>query len=314
MTSMATTWGIGGPQFLWLYGGLCAVVATGIASARRRAIGAAPRGKDPTPDLGVHKIALLNGGAQLAISAVLTQLHRDGVLRAGDEPGTHVVAGRLDAHAHPLEREVYDAVRAAPGIATQALRDELAGGAAIGRLRDELTEVGLLVEEAAARRLRRLWLLAALVALLGAVRIYAGLRNDAPVAYLTIVVLAVVCATVWLARRPTRATARGREIVRATRAENEDMRRAPSAAESVAAVALFGGAALWLADPALASALDVPREDAAGWGGGGGGWGAGGGNHGGGWVGWTGGDGGAGGTCGGGGCGGGGGGCGGGGG
>jgi hypothetical protein len=30
------------------------------------------------------------------------------------------------------------------------------------------------------------------------------------------------------------------------------------------AVALFGGGALWLADPGLASTLDVPREDIGG--------------------------------------------------
>jgi hypothetical protein len=124
-------------------------------------------------------------------------------------------------------------------------------------------------------------------------------------------VVAVVAATVWLIRRRTTMTARGRDIVRARREDREDLRRVPLAGESAMAVALVGGGALWLADPGLASTLDVPREDVAGFqrrdyacsaGGscGGGGFGGGGGGHGGGHGGGCGGGG-----CGGGGCGGG---------
>jgi hypothetical protein len=115
-----------------------------------------------------------------------------------------------------------------------------------------------------------------------------------------------VFATIWVARGRVFATGRGRAIVRAHREDHDDVRRVPTASESVLAVALFGGAALWLADPAIASTLDVPREDHAGWGRGGGATcSSGGGACGGGFIG--GGDGGSwgGGSCGGGGCGGG---------
>jgi uncharacterized protein (TIGR04222 family) len=263
MTRIATTWGITGPQFLWLYGALCAVVSTAIWCVRRRVLGARQRSNDPTPDIGLYKMALLNGGSQLAITAAATKLHQDGVLAGGGEPRTHVVAGTLDRHADPLERAVFDSVRVEPGISTELLRYELDASDPIQIMAQELREAGLLLEDGAARRLRRLWLWAAVVALLGIAWLVAGV--DAPIEYLAIMVAGAAAATVWLVRHRTAMTARGREIVRARREDREELRRVPTAGESAVAVALFGGGALWLADPGLASTLDVPREDVAGW-------------------------------------------------
>jgi uncharacterized protein (TIGR04222 family) len=265
MTRIATTWGITDPQFLWLYGVLCAVVAAAIWRVRRRLLGAPQHSNDPTPDIGLYKLAMLNGGPQLAITTAATKLHQDGVLTEGIEPRTHVVAGKLDPDADPLERAVLESVRPEPGISTEVLRQELVDSDPIRWLASELRTAGLLLEDDAARRLRWLWLWGALVALIGGARIAAGLQNDAAIGYLTIVVAAVVAATVWLVRRRTTMTARGRDIVRAHREDREDLRRVPMAGESATAVALFGGGALWLADPGLASTLDVPREDVAGW-------------------------------------------------
>lgn len=265
MTRIAMTWGITGPQFLWFYGGLCAVVSTAIWRVRRGVLGAEQRSNDPTPDIGLYKMALLNGGPQLAITTAATKLHQEGVLAEGTEPRTHVVAGSLDPHADRLERAVFDSVRAEPGISTELLRFELADSDPIQVLEWELREAGLLLEDDAARRLRRLWLWGALVALLGAVRVVAGIDHDAAIGYLAIMVVAVGAATVWLVRHRTTMTARGREIVRARREDREELRRIPAAGEGAVAVALFGGGALWLADPGLASTLDVPREDAAAW-------------------------------------------------
>jgi uncharacterized protein (TIGR04222 family) len=273
MTSIATTWGISGPLFLWLYGGLCAAAAAAIWITMKRATGKAPRSQDPTPDLGAVKVAMLNGGPQLAITTAATRLMQEDVLRPGDEERTLVVSdGTLRHDADPLERAVLDAVRETPDITTAELRRELMDSEAIGWLERELTDVGLLIDREAARRLRRLWLWGAALALLGLVRIYAGVQNDKPVGYLAIAVAAVAAATIWLARRRHHATERGRAIVRAHRASHDALRRTPRADESVLAVALFGGAALWLAEPGFASALDVPREEingatAGGWGG-----------------------------------------------
>jgi uncharacterized protein (TIGR04222 family) len=265
MTRIATTWGITGPELLWFYGALCAVLSAAIWRVRRSLLGARQRSKDPTPDIGLYKMALLNGGPQLAITTAATTLHQEGVLAQGSEPRTHVVAGTLDRQADRLERAVFDSVRAEPGISTELLRLELAGSDPIQVLERELREAGLLLEDDAARRLRRLWVWGALVALIGVAAIVAGLGGDATVIYLAIMVAGAVAATGWLIRNPTTMTARGREIVRARREDRKELRRVPVAAESATAVALFGGGALWLADPGLASTLDVPREDAALW-------------------------------------------------
>jgi uncharacterized protein (TIGR04222 family) len=265
MTRIAMTWGVTGPQFLWFYGGLCAAAAGAIWHVRRRVLGAPQRSNDPTPDIGLYKMALLNGGPQLAITTAATKLHQEGVLAEGDEPRTHVVAGPLNPGADPLERAVFDSVRPEPGISTELLRGELADSDPIRWMTTELRDAGLLLDEDAARRLRWLWVWGALIALLGAARIVAGLEHDAAIGYLTIMVVAVVAATIWLIRRRTTMTARGHDIVRARREDREDLRRVPLATESAMAVALFGGGALWLADPGLASTLDVPREDIAGW-------------------------------------------------
>jgi uncharacterized protein (TIGR04222 family) len=265
MTRIAMTWGITDTQFLWFYGGLCAVAAGAIWRARRRVLGAPQRSNDPTPDIGLYKMALLNGGPQLAITTAAAKLHREGVLAEGSEPRTHVVAGALDRGADRLERAVFESVRSEPGISTELLRGGLADSDPIRWMTSELRDAGLLLGDDVARRLRWLWVWGALLALLGAARIVAGVQNDAPVGYLAIIVVAVVAATSWLFRRRTTMTARGRDVVRARREDREDLRRVPLPAESVMAVALFGGGALWLADPGLASTLDVPREHMASW-------------------------------------------------
>lgn len=261
MTRMATTWGIGSTQFLWLYGGLCAALAAAIWHVRRRALGGDPAGKDPAPDLGIYKTAMLNGGPQLAITTAATQLHRQGVLAAGVVPRTHVVAGVLAPHADRLEGAVFEAVRGEPGISTSDLRGRLAASEPVRRLTDELTECGLLLDKDVARQVRRLWLWVLPLVALGAVGLLIGIGQEA-VGYLAIMVAAACAGALWLfRRRGTTATARGRELVRARRRERGDLQRSPVAAESALAVALFGSAALWLADPALATTLDVPRED-----------------------------------------------------
>lgn len=264
MTTIAVTWGIADPLFVALYGALCAAVVTATLCVRRRAVGTTRRRVDPAPDIGLLKTAMLNGGPQLAITTALAKLHCDGVLAEGPEPRTHVVAGELDPAAEPLEREVVDVAGARPGISSAELRDELCDGEAIRTIASQLREVGLLMDERTERRLGRLWSWSALLVLLGLGRIAAD-PQSAAAAYLAVIVAASVGASVWLIRGRTTLTPRAREILRARRAQRSDLRRAPEAAERPTATALYGGGALWLADPALASTLDVPREQGSRW-------------------------------------------------
>jgi len=309
MLSSATTWGIDGPAFLWGYAGLIAVAGLVAGWQWQKAMG--PRERAEHADLDPTRLALLNGGPQLAITTVAATLHRDGVLRAGEKPGTLVAAGKLGADAGDLERAVFEAVARNPGMKAAALRREVQRSDAVTTLTTRLTDVGLLIEPRTIKRLRRLWLLGLALAAFGAARIAAGLANDADVDYLPIMVLVVICASVWLGLRRPWATARGRALVTKQRLKRRSLLDRSSGGGLPLEAALFGGAALWAADPAIASTLSVRREGgwSTGHGGGGGGWGGGGcgGGGSGGSGGWGDGGGGGGGGCGGGGGGGGGG-------
>jgi len=306
MLSTATTWGIDGPTFLWGYAGLMAVAGLVAGWQWQKATG--PQGRTEHAELDPTRLALLNGGPQLAITTVAANLHQEGVLRAGEKRGTLVAEGKLGPDAGDLERAVFEAVTRDPGIKVAALRRELQSSDAVKTLTTRLTDVGLVIKPGTIKRLRRLWLLGLALVAFGGFRIAAGLRNDADIGYLTIMVLAVICVSVWLGLQRPWATARGRALVSKQRLKRRSLLDRSSGGGLPLEIALFGGAALWAADPAIASTLSVPREsgwltgNGGGGGGGGGGWG--GGSCGGG-GGWGGGDGGGGGGCGGG-CGGGG--------
>lgn len=288
MFSSATTWGISGPTFLWIYAGLTATAALLAGLRWRQALG--PRtGDTEHAELDQTRLARLNGGPQLAVTTVAVKLHQDGVLRAGEKPGTLVAAGRLAPGADALESAVLQAVERTPGIKTSALRRDLSDSEAVTSLTARLADAGLLMKHETIARLRRLSLLGVGLVVLGAARIEAGAGNGAPVGYLTVMVLAVGFATFLLWRRLRRVgtTARGQALIAQRRRRGKTLSTSAGAAEIPMAVALFGGAALWTADPAIASTLDVPREGSwgsggSGYGGGSGGCGGGGGGCGGG--------------------------------
>jgi uncharacterized protein (TIGR04222 family) len=295
--SIATTWGIGGPAFLGGYAVLCLLGVIAVAWAARSPL--RPREhamSDDVCDPDVYELAMLGGGPQLAITAAATKLHEDGVLVSGD--GGLNVVGRLQRGADPLERELVAVVSARPEITFAEVRTAVADGEAVSSMTARLTSAGLLGEPRDGAR--RAWTIGGLLIALGVARIVAGAENHAPVGGLVAMVVVVLCATIWLGRARTGATGRGRRLVKRERAARAELRRTPRTGEAAIAAALFGGAALWLAEPALASALDVPREAARGTAGsgsscsGGGSCGGGGGS-----------DGGGGSSCGGGGCGGG---------
>ncbi|HVF77703.1 MAG TPA: TIGR04222 domain-containing membrane protein [Solirubrobacteraceae bacterium] len=261
LTTATTTWGITETQFLTGYGVLCLVAMVAIWWQWHEAIGRREHSADPLPDLGVYELALLSGGTQLAITSALTCLHGDHVLRVRRREGTLKVSGELGPGADPVERTVFEVVRREPGISTTALRRAVREDDVLASMSERLTRSGLLLDEQQAARVRRLWIVGALLVALGLARVVAGWQNGAATGWTAAITLVVAFATVWLLRRRPVATNRGRDVLGRLRRENEQLRRHPLAGEGALSVALFGGGALWLADPAIASALGVPRED-----------------------------------------------------
>lgn len=264
MITGTDTWGISGPDFLWFYAGLSAAIAAGIGYAWWLALGAPDAGAQTARDLDMYELALLNGGPELAVTTAATQLLREGALRR-DVDGSLVAGVAPDIDAHRLEREAFYAVRRAQTNDADGLQDEMADSATIRSLRNRLIEEGLMLEQSRAARLRRAWLLGAGLGALGVCGLVAGAIDHAPVGLLGGSVGAVILGTAWLARRRPNATARGRQIL--NRWRQQDLQRLPQVGYSAMAVALFGGATLWLSDPEIAAALGVARESAAGGGG-----------------------------------------------
>jgi uncharacterized protein (TIGR04222 family) len=264
MLTTATTWAITSAQFATGYGALCVAAGVAIRWRWQQATDRTRRATGPAPELDLYEVAVLGGGPQRAITSALAQLHGDGVLRVRRREGTLKVCGALPPGADPVERAIFAAVRREPGISTTALRREVQEDDALTSLSARLTEAGLLLDERPVRRVRRLWIVGALLAALGVARVVAEVRDDEPIGWTAAAVLAVTLATWWLATRRPVATRSGRDLLGRLRGEHNQLHRHPLAGEGALAVALFGGGALWLADPAVASALDVPREDASG--------------------------------------------------
>ncbi|MEA2195578.1 MAG: hypothetical protein QOG42_2012, partial [Solirubrobacteraceae bacterium] len=171
MISTGTTWGLSGPTFLWLYAGLAVVVAVAIRWQWQRALGTTPRTE--SAELDPYRLAMLNGGPQLAITAAVAKLHDIGTLRSDAETRRPVVAQPPRGNADPLERAVVEAVERDPRITISALRRALAESEPVAALEGKLTSVGLLMEPAVRARLRLLRLAAVAVVVAGIARIWA---------------------------------------------------------------------------------------------------------------------------------------------
>jgi uncharacterized protein (TIGR04222 family) len=277
------TWGIAGPDFLWGYGALCLIAAAAIWWQWSTLLGPRGDGQVEMDGQDLYELAMLSDGPQLAITSAAAQLHRDGLLRPGPGTGTLEVVGELPDDADPLERAVFEVVGREPGSAAYAMREQVAESEAVTTMVGELERGGLLLPDAPRTALaRRMLLLGGLLAVLGIARTLAGVIGDEPVGYLAVMVFGVIATTIWAGGRLPVATARGRDVLEQWRDAHDDLRRHPVSGQSALTAALFGGAALWLAAPEIASALGVEREHAAGSGSGGGGGSCGGGGCGGG--------------------------------
>jgi len=273
LAATSATWGITGEQFLWGYGALCAATAIGVWHAYREALGPPAGPTDPMPELSIGEIGLLSDGPGCAITAATARLYHDGVVHGTS--GSLSIMGELEPTADPVEREVFDTVGREPWLSVGQILDRVRDSATMRTLTEQMTRAGLLLDETPARRIRLLAIVPALVTVIGALRILAGLAEDRPVLVLLAMTAVAGLATVRLATQRLNATRRGQDILKRLRRESESLLRQPTASRGALTAALFGAGALWLAEPAIASALGVPREHHSGAAGGGGGCGGG---------------------------------------
>jgi uncharacterized protein (TIGR04222 family) len=279
------TWGISGAAFLALYVVITAAVTSIAFRFRQRAL-AGERGGTAVShfDLQPYEIAMLNGGERLAVAAAVAELRSHGLIEPGERRGTVVATAGRRSVRDSLEAEILHALDPKHGggeWTVDELRAELRERHALDSLRQRLTTYALIPAREQLRTARGSALMLLPVIALGIARIVAGVGNDKPVGYLTILVFAVAAAFVWLMAAPIRRTKAGDAALASLRSAGVRHDAAVAPAGLGAAVALDGTAALWAADPGFARTIGAGRE--GGWlGGYGGGGGCGGGGCGGG--------------------------------
>jgi len=263
-----STWGISGPTFLVLYGLLGVMIAASWWLTRQQI--RASRGFSVHPGEFSRRpqdLAYLNGGPQLAIFAALSAMRLHGWVAVSS--GAVQAVGPLGQGATDLERAIH-AVTTKP-VHRLALPAQGPVGTALDAVAQRLARTGLLVSEEARLRLRRVGLWMAGVAVLGVVRLAAGLEGGRPVGFLVLELLVVSVAAIVMLRAIPRRTEHGDQVLAELRSLQYDLDPAnkpnwtvygPAAA--ALGVGLFGVSALWASDPAMAAELEAQRAAALG--------------------------------------------------
>jgi uncharacterized protein (TIGR04222 family) len=285
MTTAADTWGISSGAFLLLYAAL-AIVVLGLARGTRRAL-ADPRGPVGEPDLHrhPHDLAYLNGGATLAVYSALSAMHLRGTITS--ERGVVRAAGRLEPGVDELERAIHRA--ATNGVHRNRLVTHHSVCTVLDAARQRLVRAGLLLSDEQRGRIRRVGLSMVFVALLGLLRVLAGMSDAQPVGYITTMMMVVTVIAVFLLVRAPRRSRAGDRLLDRMRTEQHGLspRNRPDwtvygPAGAALGIGVFGMSALWASDPAFADELALQRHTADASGSYGGGYGGDGGSDGGG--------------------------------
>ena len=263
----ADIWGISGPTFLLAY--LLIATAVGVAGARERRALAEPRTTTPVDDLleHPHDVAYLNGGGELNVYAALCAMHLRGTITTAR--GSVRAVGRLGPDADALERAIH--TTAAGGVARRRLLFHRPVQTALTVAEDRLVVGGFLLSEERRRHIRRVgaWMLA--VALLGLVRILAGVAQARPVGLLVVALLAVTAVAVVQFHRAPRRSRHGDRVLRGLRAQHDGLApetepdwhvQGPAAA--ALGIGIFGTRAVWASDPGFAETIAAPRAIAGG--------------------------------------------------
>jgi len=267
MIPSGDTWGISGPVFLLVYVLLAGVLAV-FVRRRRRALADVPTTR-PVDRLAEHPydVAHLNGGADLALCASLSAMHRSGTITTAGH-GLVVAAQRPEPRAHELERAVHHAAGAP--LARRHLAQAGGVASALHRIESRLVGAGLLLDAERRCEIRRTagWTFA--LASLGVARIVAGIAGGRPVGVLVVLVLLTLLIGVGQSRSAPRRTRAGDEALRRLADDHHALSPAmrpdwgvygPTGA--ALSVGVFGVGALWAADPAFAGELALQRAAAA---------------------------------------------------
>ena len=261
------TWGISGPVFLLVYVLLAVVVAAHVRR-RRRAVADVPTTRS-VDRLAEHPydVAHLNGGADLALCAALSAMHRSGTITTAGR-GLVVAAQRPEPRAHELERAVHHA--AGGPLARRHLAQAGGVASALHRIESRLVGAGLLLDAERRCEIRRTagWTFA--LASLGVARIIAGIAGGRPVGVLVVLVLLTLLIGVGQSRSAPRRTRAGDEALRRLADDHHALSPATRPDWAVygptgaaLSVGVFGVGALWAADPAFAGELALQRATAA---------------------------------------------------
>lgn len=248
------TWGISGPTFVAIYGGILVAVSTLVLviryrlSSPGRAALAGLRAFGPSP----YEVAMLKGGDSLVLTVAACRLKESGCLSLGLAEEL-TVAGSLPPGADPVENWVYAAVQRRPTRAREVL-DETAAEAVLAPIRQRLWALGLLLEprQRSLIRVQRLWFVAVLG--LGIARLVAGVNHHRPIGFLFLL-LAVGAYSAYVISTPPIPTRAGRGLLNELKGDSSALGAYGFAAD----VALSGVTALWAADAALAGALGLKR-------------------------------------------------------
>jgi uncharacterized protein (TIGR04222 family) len=259
------TWGISGPTFLVLFG-LAAVVAVIVVYRLRQRILIGVDRPGVAENLHPYEVAYLTAGPSLAVTSALGSLRTHGSV---DTAGLRslTIAGPMVAGATPLDSAIYNAIANERATTTSAVRADAQVRAALDELADRMRRGGLLLTKEASQLLRWATLPLAAVLGLGVFRLQAGLANDRPVLLLSLALLVVLAVELIFLVRGARRTKRGDRALAALREQYRHLAPETSpawglygATGTAMAIGLFGGAALWSADPAFAADAELEQQ------------------------------------------------------
>jgi uncharacterized protein (TIGR04222 family) len=259
----ADTWGIPGTTFLGLSAGVAAVALI-VTLVVRRSLAAGPlrQGWQPTGE----ELAYFAGGPGRAVLAALAGLGAEKAVAS--QSGALAAIGRPPTAPSALTWAVYQEAQA--GSPARRLSASPKVRAALGDIQSRLVDNGWLLDPGRRLLLRLAALPMFAVVALGVARYLAGSANGKPVTFIAIMTAVAVFVALLLLAVPSRNRAADAEVAGLrTRNSYLDPRSRPSmafygATGAAMAVGLYGAAALWVGDPAMAAEADIVRHHVAG--------------------------------------------------